>query len=99
MLNIVENEIVWIQWSISSDSTDHDFIGIGIITLRRRANKESFSLKPTSLALGRVLRVVVEKLHVGDPITVTRKKSPNVYKSCPNDITIMIDFDTFTKIA
>ena len=28
------------------------------------------------------------------------KKSPNVYKSCPNDFTRkMIDFDTFTKIA
>ena len=27
--------------------------------------------------------------------SVTRKKSPNVYKSCPK----MIDFDTFTKIA
>ena len=33
--------------------------------------------------------------------SVTRKKSPNVYKSCPkNDFTrIMTDFDTFTKIA
>ena len=33
--------------------------------------------------------------------SVTRKKSPNVYKSCPkNDFTRkMIDFDTFTKIA
>ena len=28
-------------------------------------------------------------------ISVTRKKSPNFYKSCPK----MIDFDTFTKIA
>ena len=27
--------------------------------------------------------------------SVTRKKSPNIYKSCPK----MIDFDTFTTIA
>ena len=33
--------------------------------------------------------------------SVTSKKSPNVYKSCPkNDFTRkMIDFDTFTKMA
>ena len=33
--------------------------------------------------------------------SVTRKKSPNVYKKLPkNDLTgKMIDFDTFTKIA
>ena len=34
--------------------------------------------------------------------SVTRKKSPNVYKTCPkiNDFSRkMIDFDTFTKIA
>ena len=33
-------------------------------------------------------------------ISVTRKKSPNVYKSCPKMISQkMIDFETFTKIA
>ena len=33
--------------------------------------------------------------------SVTRKKSPNVYKSCPKMISLekMKDFDTFTKIA
>ena len=33
--------------------------------------------------------------------SVTRKKSPNVYKSCPKMISLakIIDFDTFTKIA
>ena len=33
--------------------------------------------------------------------SVTRKKSPNVYKSCPKIISLekMIYFDTFTKIA
>ena len=32
-----------------------------------------------------------------DETSVTSTKSPNVYKSCPNLITL--DFDTFTKIA
>ena len=32
--------------------------------------------------------------------SVNRKKSPNVFKSCPKMISLkMIDFDTFTKIA
>ena len=32
--------------------------------------------------------------------SVTRKKSSNVYKSCPKMISLekMIDFDTFTKL-
>ena len=33
--------------------------------------------------------------------SATRKKLPNVYKSCPKMISLekMIDFDTFTKVA
>ena len=40
-------------------------------------------------------------IRVGSTVSVTRKKSPNVYKSCPkNDFTRkIIDFDICTKIA
>ena len=50
---------------------------------------------------GPIIGTLGGERRVSSVSSVTRKKLPNVYKSCPkNDFTRkMLDFDTFTKIA
>ena len=83
------------------------------ITTKRRVTLATLNLQPrenygaTSGGGGRAGQEVGwcqsanTRFGIGSPISVTRKKSPNVYKSCPKMISIekMIDFDKFTKIA
>ena len=47
-----------------------------------------------------VLAQMVNCCNYEMPNSVTRKKSPNVYKSCPKMISLkkMIDFDRFKKL-